>query len=88
MELEDFVLARADDEEANWRAFALKDEDSALVVERGLRSCAEKRRAVKAFKKKPSRHLRAQLEQYALVYYDHVDYDAEWRPRTVRRWSG
>jgi len=87
MGLEDFVLARVDDEEEGWRAFGLKDEEFATAVEKGLRSCAEKRRAVKAFKKKPSRHLRAQLEIYALAYYDHPDYDDEWRPRNVPRWS-
>ena len=87
MGLEDFVLARVDEEEAGWRAFGLKDGDSDLAVEKGMRGCAEKRRAVKAFKKKPSRHLRAQLEIYALAYYHHPDYDDDWRPRNVPRWS-
>ncbi|MCW2856734.1 MAG: hypothetical protein JWR52_2349 [Marmoricola sp.] len=78
MDLPDFVLARIEEQEESWRVLGQKDEALELAMDKGLQRCAEKRRAVKAYVKKPNRPLREQLQHYALVYYDHPEYDQEW----------
>jgi len=88
MELVEFVLDRIEEEEDAWRVLAETDQGFALAMEKGLQRCGDKRRALKAYEKKPGRRLREQLQQYALAYYDHPEYNDDWRPSTVPRWSG
>jgi hypothetical protein len=85
VEIDEFVLARIAEEEASWRVFGLRDEGFAEAVEKGLRRCKDKRRVAKAYAKKRNRPLRAELETYALAYYDHPEYDPDWRPSFLVR---
>jgi hypothetical protein len=58
MELVEFVLARIEEEEASWRALAATDDGFTQAMQKGLQRCGDKRRAVRAYQKKPGRRLR------------------------------
>jgi len=87
VELTDFVLARIEEEEASWRALGQRDDGLVLSMEKGLQRCRDKRRVVNEYRKKQGRRLYEELQHFALVYYDHPEYDDDWRPASVPRWS-
>jgi hypothetical protein len=84
VDLTEFVLARIDEEEAAWRHLGAQDPGLWLSMEKGLQRCALKRRTVEALETKPSKRLQVEVKSYALVYYDHPNYDPSWRPKAVR----
>lgn len=88
MTITDFLLARTAEEEQAWRELAARSRDDVPLVELRLLACLRKRRTIEAYLTDGGTFLLRQLQDLALPYYRHPDYNDVWRPPNLPRRAG